>query len=73
MAGHLRARRSAAARGRKLSGELNKAIDDPEMKAKLVAQGIEPSGLTLAELGVFQKSEIDKWLSVIKVGTIKIE
>ena len=57
----------------KLSGELIKAINDPEMKAKLVAQGIEPSGMTPAELGSFQKSEIEKWARVIKAGNIKIE
>jgi tripartite-type tricarboxylate transporter receptor subunit TctC len=57
----------------KLSGELIKAINDPEMKAKLVAQGIEPSGMTPTELGAFQKSEIDKWARVIKAGNIKVD
>ena len=57
----------------KLSGELIKAINDPEMKAKLVAQGIEPSGMSPSELATFQKSEIDKWARVIKAGNIKLE
>jgi len=50
-----------------------KAVNDPEIKAKLVAQGIEPGGMTPAELGAFQKSEIDKWARVIKAGNIRME
>jgi len=57
----------------KLSTEVIKAINDPEVKSKLVAQGIEPSGMTPAELSAFQKSEIDKWARVIKAGNIKID
>ena len=57
----------------KLSTEMIKAINDPEVKSKLVAQGIEPSGMTPTELSAFQKSEIDKWARVIKAGNIKIE
>ena len=57
----------------KLSGEMIKAIRDPEIRDKLVAQGIEPGGMTPAELAAFQKSEIDKWARVIKAGNIKVE
>lgn len=57
----------------KLSGEMIKAINDPEIKSKLVAQGIEPGGMSPAELGAFQKAEIDKWAKVIKAGNIKVD
>jgi tripartite-type tricarboxylate transporter receptor subunit TctC len=57
----------------RLSTEMIKAINDPEVKSKLVAQGIEPSGMSPAELSAFQKSEIDKWARVIKAGNIKID
>ena len=57
----------------RLSGEMIKAIKDPEVRDKLVAQGIEPGGMTPAELSAFQKSEIDKWARVIKAGNIKVE
>ncbi len=57
----------------KLSGELIKSIQDPDTKAKLVAQGIEPGGMTPAELAAFQKSEVEKWARVIKAGNIKVE
>jgi tripartite-type tricarboxylate transporter receptor subunit TctC len=57
----------------KLSGELIKAINDPDVKSKLVAQGIEPGGMSPAELGAFQKSEVEKWARVIKAGNIKVD
>jgi tripartite-type tricarboxylate transporter receptor subunit TctC len=57
----------------KLAGEMIKAINDPDIKSKLVAQGIEPSGMAPAELAAFQKAEIDKWARVIKAGNIKVD
>src|SRR3954464_1489310 len=45
----------------RLATEMIKAINDPEIRANLVAQGIEPGGMTPAELGAFQKAEVDKW------------
>ena len=57
----------------KLAGEMIKAVNDPEFRAKLVAQVIEPGGMTPAELGAFQKAEIDKWARVIKAGNFKME
>ena len=57
----------------RLSGEMIKAINDPEIKSKLVGQGIEPSGISPAEFSAFQKAEIDKWARVIKAGNIKVD
>jgi tripartite-type tricarboxylate transporter receptor subunit TctC len=57
----------------KLSAELIKAVKDPEITSKLVAQGIEPGGMTPAELAAFQKAELDKWARVIKTANIKAE
>ena len=57
----------------RLSTELIKAVNDPEIKSKLVAQGIEPGGMTPAELAAFQKAEVDKWARVIKAGNIKVD
>jgi tripartite-type tricarboxylate transporter receptor subunit TctC len=57
----------------KLSAELIKAVKDPETTAKLVAQGIEPGGMSPAELAAFQKSEVEKWARVIKAGNIKVD
>jgi tripartite-type tricarboxylate transporter receptor subunit TctC len=57
----------------RLSAEMIKAVHDPEIKSKLVAQGIEPGGMTPAELSAFQKAEVDKWARVIKAGNIKVD
>jgi tripartite-type tricarboxylate transporter receptor subunit TctC len=57
----------------KLSAEMIKAVKDPDITSKLVAQGIEPGGMTPAELGAFQKAELDKWARVIKTANIKAE
>ncbi len=57
----------------RLSGEMIKAVNDPETKSKLVGQGIEPSGMSPAEFSAFQKAEIDKWARVIKAGNIKVD
>jgi tripartite-type tricarboxylate transporter receptor subunit TctC len=57
----------------RLSAEMIKAVNDPEVKSKLVAQGIEPGGMTPAELAAFQKSEVEKWARVIKAGNIKVD
>ena len=57
----------------KLSTEMIKAVNDPDIKSKLIAQGIEPSGMSPAELSAFQKAEIDKWARVIKAGNIKVD
>ena len=57
----------------RLATEMIKAINDPEIKGKLVAQGIEPSGMSPAEFGAFQKAEIEKWARVIRAGNIKAD
>ncbi len=52
----------------KLSTEMIKAINDPDIKSKLVAQGVDPSGMTPAELAAFQKNEIEKWAAPIRAS-----
>jgi tripartite-type tricarboxylate transporter receptor subunit TctC len=57
----------------KLSAAMINAVNDPEIKSKLVAQGITPGGMTSADLAAFQKAEIEKWARVIKEGNIKLD
>jgi tripartite-type tricarboxylate transporter receptor subunit TctC len=57
----------------RLSAAMIKAVNDPEIKSNLVAQGITPGGMTPAELSAFQKAEVEKWARVIKEGNIKLE
>jgi len=57
----------------KLATEIGKIIHQPDVKAKLVGMGVEPSGAGPAELGKFQKSEVAKWANLIKVANIHLE
>jgi tripartite-type tricarboxylate transporter receptor subunit TctC len=57
----------------KLSAEMIKAVNDPDVRSKLLAQGIEPSGMSSTEFAAFQKAEIEKWARVIKAGNIKVD
>ena len=57
----------------RLAAEFIKAIKDPDTTAKLVAQGIDPGGMSSADFAAFQKGEVEKWARVIKAGNIKVD
>jgi len=57
----------------KLSGELNKVLQHPELKAAFAKIGIEPRGTTPEEGAAFTKSEFEKWKKVIVDGKIQPE
>jgi len=57
----------------RLAAEMIKSIKDPENTAKLVAQGIEPGGMTPAELAAFQKAEIDKYRQIARQANIRAD
>lgn len=58
---------------RELAGDIARVILDADMKAKLLALGVEPSGAGPAELGAFQKAEVAKWAQLIKSAHIQPE
>jgi len=49
------------------------AMKDPEIKKKLLAQGMEPSPLNASEFGKFIHDEMDKWSALIQKAGIKVE
>jgi tripartite-type tricarboxylate transporter receptor subunit TctC len=55
----------------KLQSSLHKAMNDPEMKQRLAAQGIEGIASTSEELGRHLRVELEKWSSVVKTAGIK--
>ncbi|MDB5839247.1 MAG: transporter [Herminiimonas sp.] len=57
----------------RLESEIGKIVQEPEMKARLLAVGVNPSGAGAAELGSFQKAEVAKWGKLIKDANIKPE
>jgi tripartite-type tricarboxylate transporter receptor subunit TctC len=56
-----------------LANDIHKVIFESDMKAKLLALGVEPSGAGPAELGAFQKAEVAKWAQLIKAAHIQPE
>jgi tripartite-type tricarboxylate transporter receptor subunit TctC len=57
----------------KLAAEVKKALEDPEVKAKLDAQGLTPRGTTPDELAVATKAQFAKYGEVIRRNGITAE
>jgi tripartite-type tricarboxylate transporter receptor subunit TctC len=57
----------------RLQAEVVKAMDDPEIRAKLIAQGTDPVGSTPEAFGAFLKAETVKWRKVVKDADIKAD
>ncbi len=57
----------------KLSGEVQKALKNPEMRDFLVKEGAEPVGSTPQELAAYFAREVDKYAKVIKAAQIRFE
>ena len=54
-----------------LNKQVNAALNDSELTAKLVGLGLEPAPMTPAEFGKFINGETEKWAKVIKFAGIK--
>jgi len=57
----------------RLNAEIVKALQNPELRAKLAAQGAEPLGSTPAEYGAYVKKELARWGQVVKASGVSIE
>ena len=57
----------------RLNAEIVKALALPEVRERLVAQGIDPIGNTPAQFAAYLQSEIGKWAKVIKATGVKAE
>jgi tripartite-type tricarboxylate transporter receptor subunit TctC len=57
----------------KLNKEINAALADPKLKARLADLGTEPMSMTSAEFTKFVADEIEKWAKVIKFAGIKAD
>jgi tripartite-type tricarboxylate transporter receptor subunit TctC len=58
---------------RRVQGEIAKILQQPEVRQRLDALGLEPSGMTSEELTSFEARERTKWAQVVKDGGIKVE
>jgi len=57
----------------RLNGEINKALATPELRERLLAMGMEPLSLNLAEADAYVKTEIARWAEVVKISGAKID
>jgi tripartite-type tricarboxylate transporter receptor subunit TctC len=57
----------------KLSKEIDAALTDPQIKARLAALGAEPMPMTPVEFGAFVADETEKWAKVVKFAGIKVD
>jgi tripartite-type tricarboxylate transporter receptor subunit TctC len=57
----------------RLHGEILKAMNVPDIREKLIAQGTDPVGSRPEEFAAFMKSETAKWGRVIKAANIRAD
>jgi tripartite-type tricarboxylate transporter receptor subunit TctC len=57
----------------KLNAAFNKAIEDPEVKRKLAAQGADVRGSTPEAFGAYIRSETVRWGKVVKESGAKVD
>ena len=57
----------------KFNASINKALQDPELKASFAKFGLTPRGTSLADGAAFTKSEYEKWKKVIPDGHITLD
>jgi tripartite-type tricarboxylate transporter receptor subunit TctC len=55
----------------RLSGAISEALRAPEVRQKIEAMGLEPTGTTPAELARIHRADYDKWGPVIKASGFK--
>jgi tripartite-type tricarboxylate transporter receptor subunit TctC len=58
---------------RRLQAEIAKVLQQPDIRQRLDAMGLEPSGMSPEDLAAFETRERAKWARVVKEGGIKIE
>jgi tripartite-type tricarboxylate transporter receptor subunit TctC len=57
----------------KLSAEMQKALQTPELKERLLSAGLDPVSITLDELPAFMRHEQERYAAVIKNANIRVE
>lgn len=58
---------------KRLNAEILKALASSDVRAKLALQGAEPLGSTPIEYGAYIKSEVDRWIKVVKQSGVTLD
>jgi tripartite-type tricarboxylate transporter receptor subunit TctC len=57
----------------RLNAEVVKALQTPDVRSKLAAQGAEPLGSTPDEYAAYVRKELERWAGVVKATGVTIE
>jgi tripartite-type tricarboxylate transporter receptor subunit TctC len=57
----------------KLSGEIQKAMQAPDLKERYLALGLETASMTPEEMAAFLRREQERYGSIIRGANIKVE
>jgi tripartite-type tricarboxylate transporter receptor subunit TctC len=57
----------------KLSKEIVKVLQAPEMRDAIIKDGAEPVGSTPEELGAYFRREVEKYAKVIRAANVQVE
>ena len=57
----------------RLSAEVNKVINSPDVKANWAKQGAVPMGMTPDQFGAFIKEDVAKWAKIVKETGMKVD
>jgi len=57
----------------RINADINRALADPELRKRLMADGADLLGGTPAEFDTYLRGEIEKWAKVIKFANLRVE
>ena len=58
---------------RRLNAEINKTLNDPDVRERLLSLGSEPVGGTPQDFARLIQSEFERWAGVIKQANIRLD
>ena len=64
---------SPAAALQRLNAEVNRVLQQPDVRERFAAQGAEPLTGNVEQVLAYTRNEIDKWARVVKGAGLKVE